>query len=543
MLISGLSDQYLPLTALSAEVFEGPKTIGRPSTRNGSETNMTQQRIRVLVDLSLALRGYSGIPQDTRLLFKTLAMCPEVEVTGLLYPSSSQLRRHRFAPAAAPRCDRLANQAGFLWGLTEPRPPIGSRGMRIVHGICREVTERTARRAATEMLDADNFRQVLWRTLFHQSLSAEDMSLIQRSKFLLMNASGELMHRRVVAGREPLRVDTSGYDFLISQTARPMKLSPGTRQLVRYHDMIPVMQSDTTPHLRDIQWHHRSIRQSTEAIFVCNSDPTRDNLVDVYPELRDRSATVPYMLSDAYCPERNPAMVNSIIRTRRSGLTGAQPRRPLRRTPRYILAVSTIEPRKNYPGLIQAFNAVRFRSSVARSVPNLKLVIVGGAGWKQEPILTAMRELVARGDIIHLESVTSEELRVLYTQAEALVYPSHAEGFGFPPLEAMQCNLPVIASDLPEHRWVLGDAAIYCNSYDVNSIADAIERLIASEESSALKRELIARGRRRIERYTLERCREQWLELLQRLHAGQPPLADEAPATTRFVRGPMERAA
>jgi hypothetical protein len=58
-----------------------------------------------------------------------------------------------------------------------------------------------------------------------------------------------------------------------------------------------------------------------------------------------------------------------------------------------------------------------------------------------------------------------------------------------------------------------------------------------------MKRELIARGRRRIERYTLERCREQWLELLQRLHAGQPPLVDEAPATTRFVRDPMERAA
>jgi glycosyltransferase involved in cell wall biosynthesis len=504
---------------------------------------MTQQKIRVLVDLSLALRGYSGIPQDTRLLFKTLAMCPEVEVTGLLYPTFARLRRHKFVPASAPRSDRLANQAAFLWGLTEGPTMLGSRAKRIFRAGWREAAGRMTRSVSTELLDADNFRQVLWRTLFFQSLAADDMPLIQESKFLLMNTSGELMHHRVVAGYSPMRMDTRGYDFLISQTARPMRLSPGTKQIVRYHYMIPVMQSDTTPHSRDIRWHHKSIRQSTQSIFVCNSDPTRDNLVDVYPELRDRSATVPYMLSDAYRPETNPAMVNSIIRTRRSGLTGANPRKPLKRTPRYLMAVSTLEPRKNYPGLIQAFNAVRFRSSVSRAVPNLKLVIVGGAGWKQEPILAAMREMVAKGDIIHLEGLSSEELRVMYSQAEALVYPSHAEGFGFPPLEAMQCDLPVIASDLPEHRWVLGDAALYCNSYDVNSIADAIERMIASEDSPALQRELIARGRRRIERYSLARCGEQWLELLQRLHAGQPPLSDEAPATTRFVRGPKERAA
>lgn len=504
---------------------------------------MTQQKIRVLVDLSLALRGYSGIPQDTRLLFKTLALCPEVEVTGLLYPTFAKLRRHQFVPASAPRCDRIANHAAFLWGLTEGPTMISSRPKRIFRGVWREASSRVTRNVKTELLDADNFRQVLWRTIFHQSLNADDLPLIQNSKFLLMNTSGELMHHRVVAGHSPMRMDTRDYDFLISQTARPMRLSPGTKQIVRYHDMIPVTQSDTTPHTRDIRWHHQSIRQSTGSIFVCNSDPTRDNLIDVYPELRDRSATVPYMLSDAYRHESNPAMVNSIIRTRRSGLTGANPRKPLKRTPRYLMAVSTLEPRKNYLGLIQAFNTVRFRSSVSRSVPNLKLVIVGGAGWKQEPILAAMRELVAKGDIIHLEGLSSDEMRVMYSQAEALVYPSHAEGFGFPPLEAMQCDLPVIASDLPEHRWVLGDAALYCNSYDVNSIADAIERMIASEDSPALQRELIARGRRRIERYTLDRCRQQWLELLQRVHAGQSPLSDEPPATTRFVRDPMDRAA
>jgi glycosyltransferase involved in cell wall biosynthesis len=503
---------------------------------------MKQRKIRVLLDLSMALLGYSGIPQDTRLLFKTLSLCPEVDVTGLLYPCAVRVRQHKFRPPKATRADRLANQACFLWGVGEQAGNSGPLPMRVLRRLIAELTVRTRRSAALEPADSAAFHQVLWRMLFAQSLQAEDIPLVRDGKFLFMNVSAEAMHRRMVANRSPVRLDTRDFDFFIVQTARTLRVSPNTKQIVRYHDMIPIMHADTMPRLHDIRWHHNSIQRSLGSYFVCNSEPTRQNLVDVFPELSQRSATIPYMLSDAYRPEVNEATINSIIRTRRSTATGSGPRRPLKRTPRYIMGVSTLEPRKNFQGLIQAFNSVRFRRSVARAVPRLKLLIVGSPGWRFEPILNAMRELVAQGDIIHLESVSSDELRVLYSQAEALVYPSHAEGFGFPPLEAMQCDVPVIASDIPEHRWVLGDAALYCNSYDPNSIADAIERLIASEDSPALVRELVARGRERVERYTLESCRQQWLALLERLQAGQPiaSTTNQAPLT---LHSPMDRAA
>jgi glycosyltransferase involved in cell wall biosynthesis len=90
---------------------------------------------------------------------------------------------------------------------------------------------------------------------------------------------------------------------------------------------------------------------------------------------------------------------------------------------------------------------------------------------------------------------------------------------------------------------VLGDAALYCNSYDVNTIADAVEQLVASEEAPALRRELVARGRRRVERYSLDQCRDQWMDLLSRLRSGERPLANVPPATTPFVRDSKERAA
>jgi glycosyltransferase involved in cell wall biosynthesis len=311
--------------------------------------------------------------------------------------------------------------------------------------------------------------------------------------------------------------------------------------------MIPVTQPDTAIHPRDIKLHHNSIRQTLDSTFVCNSEPTRENLVGVYPQLAGRSATIPYMISSAYWPDANTAMLSSIIDSRRSQASGVQSRKPLEQTPRYIMAVSTLEPRKNYAGLLQAFNLARFREGVKRTLPNLKLLVVGSPGWRFEPILAQMRDFVARGDVIHLERVTSEELRVLYTHAEAFVFPSHAEGFGFPPLEAMQCDVPVIASDLPEHRWVLGDSALFCNSYDTAAMADAIEQLVASPDAAALRARLIARGRERVKRYSLENCSRQWLDLLHGLMDGSFAAGGSAEAVraqqARTQRSLMDQAA
>jgi glycosyltransferase involved in cell wall biosynthesis len=102
----------------------------------------------------------------------------------------------------------------------------------------------------------------------------------------------------------------------------------------------------------------------------------------------------------------------------------------------------------------------------------------------------------------------------------------------------MSCDVPVIASDLPAHRWVLGDAAVYCNPIDPASIAAAIERLLGSEEGPALKKALIARGRARVERFTLERCGAQWQELLARLQSS--PQTASTPFLPR-VREPEQR--
>jgi glycosyltransferase involved in cell wall biosynthesis len=335
--------------------------------------------------------------------------------------------------------------------------------------------------------------------------------------------------------RRAIKLDTRGYDFLIVQGPRPFRTSPETRTIVRYHDMIPVLHPDTRPSPIDIQWHHLAIKRTPpDAVYVCNSEPTRDDLTSVYPQFRERSETIPYILADVYRPQANPEMLRSIIDVRRSRASDtAHPEGPTGPM-RYLLCVSTLEPRKNFVGLIQAYNALRARCSTQPRVRDLKLVIVGSPGWEYEPILAAMRRFIARGDLIHLEHVPADELRVLYTHAEAFVFPSHAEGFGFPPLEAMACDTPVIASDVPAHRWVLGDAAMYCDPNDSSTIVAATERLLASDESGTLRTRLVTLGRERVKRYSFESCASKWVDLLHcwkdRAGAADPAQGASRPA-------------
>ena len=114
----------------------------------------------------------------------------------------------------------------------------------------------------------------------------------------------------------------------------------------------------------------------------------------------------------------------------------------------FILAVGTLEPRKNYPFLLRAYK--QFRADSGLDVP---LLLVGRKGWIYEEIFNTIDELQLNACVRHLEGVPDEQLAHLYRAAGVLVTPSHYEGFGLPALEALHCGCPVIVSNrgsLPE---------------------------------------------------------------------------------------------
>ncbi|MEX0977535.1 MAG: glycosyltransferase family 1 protein, partial [Pirellulales bacterium] len=471
---------------------------------------------RVLLDLSRAARGYCGVAQDVRLLYKTLASCPELDVTGLIYLPRRLRPLHRFLPTGARLSDRIANQACFLWEFDEKNDPWPRNGLlRACQHLWQLASTVLSTRVDLDPLEVDTFWDPVWRLLFSPTLSVDDVSLVRGGKFLLSNLSDGMVQSRVLLRRRTLKLDTRGFDYFIGQDVRPLRLSPETRHVLRYHDLIPVIRPDTMANPWYIKWHHRAIRQhSNKTIFVCNSDPTRDDLTAAYPELCERCVTIPHMLTDRYHPDARREMVARIIDRRRNSASGEPHSSVAGPCDRYLMCVSTLEPRKNYPMLMQAFNMLKDRLGGSGPLVDLKLIIVGNLGWKYAPIVEAMRPLTRRGELVHLENVPVEELRILYAHASAFVFPSNYEGFGFPPLEAMQCGTPVIASDIAAHRWVLGDAALYCSPYDARSLADVAERLLVSDESAALAKTLVERGQQRVKLYDAEHCSAKWLDLL-----------------------------
>jgi alpha-1,3-rhamnosyl/mannosyltransferase len=155
--------------------------------------------------------------------------------------------------------------------------------------------------------------------------------------------------------------------------------------------------------------------------------------------------------------------------------------------PGFVLAVGTLEPRKNIPRLVAAF--ARLPDELQRQHP---LVAVGAMGWQTGPTLAALDALGARA--MRLGYVSDAALSALYHRCALFCYPSLGEGFGLPVLEAMAAGAAVVTSDVSSLPEVGGDAVEYVNPLEVRAIASALEALLRSPERRA---EL---GRRAVQR-------------------------------------------
>lgn len=180
----------------------------------------------------------------------------------------------------------------------------------------------------------------------------------------------------------------------------------------------------------------------------------------------------------------------------------------------FILGVSTLEPRKNFTGLIAAFNILAAQPAHTQ----LHLVIAGAKGWNYEPIFAAAAVSPFCQRIHFAGFVEDADLPALYSLARAFVFPSHYEGFGIPVLEAMACGTPVVCannSSLPE---IAGDAALMVDSANPAEIAEATDRVLTD---SALRQEFIRRGYAQSRRFTWQAAAQRLLEVYEALSRSQ----------------------
>lgn len=164
---------------------------------------------------------------------------------------------------------------------------------------------------------------------------------------------------------------------------------------------------------------------------------------------------------------------------------------------RYVLAVGTVEPRKDLPSLVAAVDRL------AVEHPDLVLVHAGGDGWQVERLHEALASMGHADRVRRLGHVPHDQLGHLYAGARVFAYPSVYEGFGIPVLEAMSCDVPVVTTAVPALQEVAGDAAAIVPVGDVDALAGAIATAWTDE---AWRAQAIERGRLRCERYSWGAC-------------------------------------
>lgn len=158
----------------------------------------------------------------------------------------------------------------------------------------------------------------------------------------------------------------------------------------------------------------------------------------------------------------------------------------------YLLYVGALGPLKNLEGVVRAFALARHHG--------LKLALAGthfGTHFDQV-VAPLIRQLGVEHEVRVLGLIPDDALPALYAGARAFIYPSFAEGFGLPPIEAMACGTPVIASNRPSFPEVLGDAALLVDPVDIEGLAGAIRRLSSDD---ALRQTMVTRGRLRASRF------------------------------------------
>ncbi|HEX3281112.1 MAG TPA: glycosyltransferase family 1 protein [Pyrinomonadaceae bacterium] len=174
----------------------------------------------------------------------------------------------------------------------------------------------------------------------------------------------------------------------------------------------------------------------------------------------------------------------------------------------FLLAVGTLEPRKNLLLLISAFEAL----TQVPAGSDLQLVIAGGHGWLSGPLLKAVAESPVRSRILLTDYLHDDDLRGLYSSCRAFVYPSIYEGFGLPPLEAMACGAPVIASSIPALIETLGNAAQFFDPLSSEQLVEAITRVTTDDE---LRQHLVSAGLLQTEKFSWKRTAQATLAVYE----------------------------
>lgn len=273
----------------------------------------------------------------------------------------------------------------------------------------------------------------------------------------------------------------------------PFNLPKRIKRVTVIHDLSPIHYPE---------WH-QFISSKAQELFlpailkradhiITNSNFTAQDVIQYFPFTKNKTTGILLGKEDFFKPNPNKAILAKL------GL----------KTP-YILHTGTIEPRKNLPLLVKAFEQIKKEKAT-----NLQLVLVGKLGWKSESLQAIINISPFKKDIKLLGYVERDMLPTIYTEARVFVYPSHFEGFGLPVLEAMSCGTPVIVSDVSSLPEIIGTSGLTFLPNDQEQLVKKINQVL---DNDSLIQTLSEQSLQQAAKFSWDKTAKKTLEIFEQL--------------------------
>lgn len=287
-----------------------------------------------------------------------------------------------------------------------------------------------------------------------------------------------------------------GADIFFSPHFLLSALSPECKKVVTFHDLSYVRFPEFFSRRRNF-WHKVEMKPERQSRFsdkmIAVSESTKKDLVAIYDIDPAKIEVIHSGISSAI--KKPSDILLSEFRIKND------------LPDEFILFLGKLEPRKNIPGLIRAFNILKQNNKFNK----LNLIITGSRGWLLKDMFKQVESSPFKDQIILKGHVKDEDRALYYGLASVFVYPSFFEGFGFPPLEAMACGTPVIVSNSSSLPEVVAMAGLLIDPYNINELASAISAILTDNK---LKEGLVSLGLDRVGEFTWQKTAEKTLDYI-----------------------------
>jgi glycosyltransferase involved in cell wall biosynthesis len=310
----------------------------------------------------------------------------------------------------------------------------------------------------------------------------------------------------------------------------PLRRVPGCAYLVTLHDVSYWLQPERVPLIKSLYWRawtHRTIQVADH--FITASRHARHSIGEVLGVPPHRFTLVPHATHAHFQPNaelhqgadaywKNPPTCGVAPSDEQKNRLDPASRELFQKFDiepgGYLLSIATLEPGKNLISLIRAFAELRERYPADSRIQKMKLLLVGDQGWLMSPLHAEVEKTGLTGRVIFTGHLPDDHLPILLNGAALFGFLSLNEGFGLPPLEALACGTPVVASNASSLPEVLGEAAILVPPCDIEAITNAMEKVLCNSD---IRPQLRCRGPIQAGRFSWKETARQTFAEYQRM--------------------------